>query len=426
MSTADTRTPDSTLPIKRALVSVYDKTGLEELGAALQAAGVEVVSTGSTAARLREAGVEVTPVDALTGFPECLDGRVKTLHPKVHAGILADRRLPDHVQQLEDLGVAPFDLVVVNLYPFTRDGGERGGAGRVRRADRHRRADDGARGRQEPPERGGRRRPGVVRRRRPDAHRRVHVRAAPSAREPRVPAHRGVRRRRRVLVRQQLRRGGQPGRLPRLRRRHLAARQRPALRREPAPVGGAVPDRRPGPGRRRAAARQGDVLQQLRRRRRRLAGRPRPRRRPDRRDHQARQPLRHRRRRRRRRGPPAGARVRPGQRLRRRDRHQRAGVAGDGRAGRRGLHRGRAGTRLRGRRRRAAGEEAVDPAARRPRVGAVAGGDAAGERRPADAGHRPAAGCPATTPPRGRWPPASPPTPTCSPTCSSPGAPAAR
>jgi phosphoribosylaminoimidazolecarboxamide formyltransferase/IMP cyclohydrolase len=105
--------------VRRALVSVYDKTGLAELGAALSQAGVEVVSTGSTAARLREAGVAVTPVDEVTGFPECLDGRVKTLHPRVHAGILADRRLPDHVQQLADLGVEPFDLVVVNLYPFT-------------------------------------------------------------------------------------------------------------------------------------------------------------------------------------------------------------------------------------------------------------------------------------------------------------------
>ena len=106
--------------VRRALVSVYDKTGLEELGRGLAAAGVEVVSTGSTAARLRDAGVPVTAVDELTGFPECLDGRVKTLHPKVHAGILADLRLPDHVQQLEDLGVAPFELVVVNLYPFTQ------------------------------------------------------------------------------------------------------------------------------------------------------------------------------------------------------------------------------------------------------------------------------------------------------------------
>jgi phosphoribosylaminoimidazolecarboxamide formyltransferase/IMP cyclohydrolase len=108
----------SVIPVKRALVSVYDKTGLEELGQGLAAAGVQVVSTGSTAAKLREVGVDVTPVDELTGFPECLDGRVKTLHPKVHAGILADRRLDDHVKQLEELGIEPFDLVIVNLYPF--------------------------------------------------------------------------------------------------------------------------------------------------------------------------------------------------------------------------------------------------------------------------------------------------------------------
>ncbi|MGI4895203.1 MAG: bifunctional phosphoribosylaminoimidazolecarboxamide formyltransferase/IMP cyclohydrolase [Janthinobacterium lividum] len=105
-------------PVKRALVSVYDKTGLEELAQGLHAAGVALVSTGSTAARIAAAGVPVTPVEELTGFPECLDGRVKTLHPRVHAGILADRRLPEHVQQLVDLGIEPFDLVVVNLYPF--------------------------------------------------------------------------------------------------------------------------------------------------------------------------------------------------------------------------------------------------------------------------------------------------------------------
>jgi phosphoribosylaminoimidazolecarboxamide formyltransferase/IMP cyclohydrolase len=110
---------DGKRPIKRALVSVYDKTGLEELGNALAAAGVDVVSTGSTAAKLREAGVPVTPVEELTGVPECLDGRVKTLHPKVHAGILADLRKDDHAKQLDELGVAPFELVVVNLYPFT-------------------------------------------------------------------------------------------------------------------------------------------------------------------------------------------------------------------------------------------------------------------------------------------------------------------
>ena len=104
--------------MRRALVSVYDKSGLAELGRGLAAAGVEVVSTGSTAARLRDAGVPVTPVDAVTGFPETLDGRVKTLHPAVHAGVLADRRRPEHVAQLRELGIAPFDLVVVNLYPF--------------------------------------------------------------------------------------------------------------------------------------------------------------------------------------------------------------------------------------------------------------------------------------------------------------------
>jgi phosphoribosylaminoimidazolecarboxamide formyltransferase/IMP cyclohydrolase len=109
---------DNKRPVRRALVSVYDKSGLDGLGRALAEAGVEVVSTGSTAARLRDAGVAVTPVEELTGFPECLDGRVKTLHPKVHAGILADLRLDSHAAQLDELGVAPFELVVVNLYPF--------------------------------------------------------------------------------------------------------------------------------------------------------------------------------------------------------------------------------------------------------------------------------------------------------------------
>lgn len=104
--------------IRRALVSVYDKTGLEELARGLHEAGVELVSTGSTAGRIAAAGVPVTKVEELTGFPECLDGRVKTLHPKVHAGILADLRLEDHRNQLAELGVEPFDLVVVNLYPF--------------------------------------------------------------------------------------------------------------------------------------------------------------------------------------------------------------------------------------------------------------------------------------------------------------------
>ena len=106
------------VPIRRALVSVYDKSGLEELVRALHDAGVALVSTGGSAALIEGLGLPVTKVEELTGFPECLDGRVKTLHPKVHAGILADRRLDSHVEQLEELGVEPFDLVVSNLYPF--------------------------------------------------------------------------------------------------------------------------------------------------------------------------------------------------------------------------------------------------------------------------------------------------------------------
>ncbi|MDK3256214.1 bifunctional phosphoribosylaminoimidazolecarboxamide formyltransferase/IMP cyclohydrolase [Blastococcus capsensis] len=106
-------------PIRRALLGVYDKTGIEDLARGLAAAGVELVSTGATARRIAGAGVPVTPVEQVTGFPECLDGRVKTLHPAVHAGILADRRKDAHVTQLADLGIVAFDLVVVNLYPFT-------------------------------------------------------------------------------------------------------------------------------------------------------------------------------------------------------------------------------------------------------------------------------------------------------------------
>ncbi len=111
-------TMDERAPIRRALVSVYDKTGLAEVGRALADAGVEVVSTGGSYRALAAAGVPVVEVAELTGFPECLDGRVKTLHPRIHAGLLADRRLASHREQLADLGVAPFDLVVSNLYPF--------------------------------------------------------------------------------------------------------------------------------------------------------------------------------------------------------------------------------------------------------------------------------------------------------------------
>jgi phosphoribosylaminoimidazolecarboxamide formyltransferase/IMP cyclohydrolase len=115
-------------PIRRALVSVYDKTGLAELAGALHAAGVEIVSTGSTAAAIESAGAAVTRVEELTGFPETLDGRVKTLHPGVHAGLLADLRLDSHAAQLAELGIAPFDLLVSNLYPFRETAAS--GAGR--------------------------------------------------------------------------------------------------------------------------------------------------------------------------------------------------------------------------------------------------------------------------------------------------------
>ena len=106
------------IPISRALISVYDKAGLEELASGLYAAGAEIVSTGSTAARIAAAGVPVTPVEQLTGFPECLDGRVKTLHPRVHAGLLADTAEPRHAAELAGLGIEPFQLLVSNLYPF--------------------------------------------------------------------------------------------------------------------------------------------------------------------------------------------------------------------------------------------------------------------------------------------------------------------
>ena len=105
-------------PIRRALLAVYDKTGIVELAQGLRELDVELVSSGGTAATLRAAGLDVTEVAEVTGSPEMLDGRVKTLHPKIHAGLLADRRNEDHVAQLREHGIDPFDLVVVNLYPF--------------------------------------------------------------------------------------------------------------------------------------------------------------------------------------------------------------------------------------------------------------------------------------------------------------------
>jgi phosphoribosylaminoimidazolecarboxamide formyltransferase/IMP cyclohydrolase len=118
-SRAVTTTGTDKVAITRAIISVYDKTGLDELARELHHADVEIVSTGSTAAAIRAAGIAVTPVEAVTGFPECLDGRVKTLHPAIHAGLLADLNEPSHRSRLDQLQIAPFQLLVSNLYPFT-------------------------------------------------------------------------------------------------------------------------------------------------------------------------------------------------------------------------------------------------------------------------------------------------------------------
>jgi phosphoribosylaminoimidazolecarboxamide formyltransferase/IMP cyclohydrolase len=106
------------VPVRRALISLSDKTGLEELAVGLARHGIEIVSTGGTAAKLRQAGAEVRDVSDLTGFPEMMDGRVKTLHPKVHGGLLGVRDNPEHLAAMEAHGIAPIDLVIVNLYPF--------------------------------------------------------------------------------------------------------------------------------------------------------------------------------------------------------------------------------------------------------------------------------------------------------------------
>jgi len=104
--------------IKRALISVSDKTGVIEMAKGLEALGAEILSTGGTAKALRDAGVKVTDVAAYTGSPEILDGRVKTLHPKIHGGLLGRRSVPAHVDQMKQHNIGPIDVVVVNLYPF--------------------------------------------------------------------------------------------------------------------------------------------------------------------------------------------------------------------------------------------------------------------------------------------------------------------
>ena len=387
----DGPTTQDRVEIKRALVSVYDKSGLEDLVRGLDEAGVELVSTGGSAKLIADLGLPVTKVEDLTGFPECLDGRVKTLHPKVHAGILADRRLPTHVAQLEELGVAPFDLVVSNLYPFTQtvmsgatpdecvEQIDIGGPSMVRAAAKNHpsvaivtspeRYDDVLAALGE----GGFT---LEQRKRLAAEAFVHTATydvhvaswmgnvlTDTSDGAGFPAWVGATWDRAAVLRY----GENP---------HQSA----ALYHDgfgPAGLAQAAP-----------AARQGDVLQQLRRRRRGPPGGVRLRRARGG-DHQARQPVRHRGRGRRGRGAPQGPRVRPGLRVRRRDRGQPAGVGGDGPAGRRGVHRGRGRAGVRGRRGRdPPGQEERPP----PRVRAAAPRrrrDALDLRRSADAAARP-------------------------------------
>src|SRR5256885_10519543 len=111
---------DGAITVRRALISVSDKTGIGDFAAGLADLGVEILSTGGTAAALREAGIEVSDVSKFTGSSEILDGRVKTLHPRLHAALLARRDDPEHMATLEREGIEPIDLVCVNLYPFER------------------------------------------------------------------------------------------------------------------------------------------------------------------------------------------------------------------------------------------------------------------------------------------------------------------
>ena len=119
MTMSNERTDNKGLvQVRRAVISVSDKAGLVELASTLHKLSIQIISTGGTARTLRDADIPVTDVSDITGFPEMLDGRVKTLHPKIHAGILARHHDPEHQQQLRELDISPIDLVVINLYPF--------------------------------------------------------------------------------------------------------------------------------------------------------------------------------------------------------------------------------------------------------------------------------------------------------------------
>jgi phosphoribosylaminoimidazolecarboxamide formyltransferase/IMP cyclohydrolase len=154
---------DDVVPVRRALLSVSDKAGLVEFGRFLAGQGAEILSTGGTARALREAGVPVREVGDHTGFPEILDGRVKTLVPQIHGGLLGRRDLDAHRAQMEEHGIAPIDLVVVNLYPFEATVAA-APASRLHREHRHRRPGHDPQRRQEPRPRRGADRAGAARR----------------------------------------------------------------------------------------------------------------------------------------------------------------------------------------------------------------------------------------------------------------------
>ena len=227
--------------IQRALISVSDKTGVVEFAKALAAHGVELLSTGGTAKLLASAGLPVIEVGDYTGFPEMMDGRVKTLHPKVHGGILARRDMPEHVAAMKQHGIPPIDMVVVNLYPVRADRGEaRLHDGRRDREHRHRRPRDGARRGQEPRLRGHRHRPGRLRGAREEARRerrQARLRRPLRARRQGLQPHRRVRRHD-LLLAHGARREGRGARVPgppeprssRSRRRCATARTRTSRR----------------------------------------------------------------------------------------------------------------------------------------------------------------------------------------------------
>ena len=352
----------------RALLSVSDKRGIVDFARGLADLGIEIVSTGGTARELEDAGLSVRSIEDFTGFPEIMDGRVKTLHPKLYGGLLAVRDNPEHLRAAEEQDVEFVDLVCVNLYPFERTAARRGRRGRRGdRADRHRRPDDDPGRGQEPRVR---RRGHLARELRRGARGAADDRTAAVAPDPREPGRRGVR------LHRALRHGDRPlvrgeGRgLPAAARARVREAHRPALRREPAPARGPV---LPGRGAHARAVhgpparRQGPVVQQP----------PRPQLGPAAgervqgaglRDHQAQQPVRG--------GPgrigagglPAGVRRRPDERVRRCDLPQHARGSGHRRGDRRAVRRGAVRARLRRRRPRGPREQAQHAGARGQRA----------------------------------------------------------